>query len=207
MRFQTYESPVTLLDLLASIFRYKWRALLVSTLMFVVVMAGILLFPKRFQSEAKLFVRLGRGAASMDPATIGQTISIQESRETEMNSIIDMLESRALAERIVEDIGPDRLLKKYAWIEVQIESASDWFSTRLEPLLAQADVDPNELSPENDELSPLTMDEQKRFELATKEIEDNLRVSSPKRSTTLSIAYRAREPELAKAVVESVIAN
>lgn len=65
-----------------------------AALVLAVSVAAILLFPKKYESEAKMFVRLGRSSASLDTATIGQTISIQESRETEMNSIIDMLESR-----------------------------------------------------------------------------------------------------------------
>ncbi len=38
-----------------------------------------------------MFVRLGRGSVAVDPAaTTGPTISLQESRETEMNSLVDL---------------------------------------------------------------------------------------------------------------------
>lgn len=93
---------------------------------------GVMLFPKRYQSEAKLFVRLGRGSASLDPAAMGQTISIQESRETEMNSIVDMLNSRGLAERVVDTIGAERILKRYSWLELQTEEVSDSITAKLE---------------------------------------------------------------------------
>lgn len=237
MRYQSYESPVTLLDILSSIFRYKWRAILVSALMFVLVIAGIILYPKRYQSEAKLFVRLGRGSASMDPATIGQTIAIQESRETEMNSIIDLLESRTLAQRVVDDIGSERILRKYAWVERNLDAVMDTVSGLTSPFVSQVDGEANmpEITPElgrdadtdtgsseaateseaadSEALSQpadapdFDADMRKRYELAIKEVGSNLRIESPKRSTTISVEYRAREPRLAQLIVESVIRN
>ncbi|GAB5402419.1 MAG: exopolysaccharide biosynthesis protein [Aureliella sp.] len=212
MRYQTYESPVTLLDILSSIFRYKWRAAFVTLLMFAIVVASIVLYPKRYQSEAKLFVRLGRGSASLDPAAIGQTISIQESRETEMNSITDLLQSRALAENIVAEVGPERLLKKYAWIERTLESTIDRVSEAAGPLLGSDEeipeltiVEDSDPPSPSDSAEPLSVPERKRFELAVKEVQSNLKVDSPKRSTTISIAFRARQPELAQDVVRSAI--
>ncbi len=221
MRYQTYESPVTLLDILSSIFRYKWRAAFVTLLMFAVVVTSIVLYPKRYQSEAKLFVRLGRGSASMDTAAIGQTISIQESRETEMNSITDLLQSRALAENIVAEVGAERLLQKYAWIEKTAESTLDRLTEAAEPFLGSSEEIPELHTTENNgagspatasiadstsaEAKPTSVGERKRFELAVKEVQNNLKIESPKRSTTIGIAFRARQPELARDVVQSAI--
>ena len=123
MQFQAYERPLTLFDIIGAVFRYKWRVLLVTGLMLLLSAAAVLIFPKKYESEAKLFVRLGRGSAAMDPATFGQTISIQESRESEMNSIVDMLQSRGLAERVVDEVGVEAVLKNYSWIELRLEEA------------------------------------------------------------------------------------
>ena len=76
MRYSSYERPLTLFDIIGSVFRYKWRVMLVSLLVLSLSVVAIFLYPKKYESEAKLFVRLGRGSASLDPATIGQTISI-----------------------------------------------------------------------------------------------------------------------------------
>lgn len=202
MRYSSYERPLTLFDIFASIFRYKWRVALVTCLMFVLCVCTIFLFPKKYESEAKLFVRLGRGSASMDPATVGQTISIQESRESEMNSIVDMLQSRGLAERIVDQIGQERVLKKYAWVEVTAKQWSDYLSEVLQknmPALQQANAEGGE--PAGDEL-----DRKKEYELAVKELMSNLKIDSPKKSTTISVAYRGRTPKLAFDVVDAVLA-
>ena len=125
MRYPAQERPLTLFDIVGAIFKYKWRVGFVTLLMLVLCGAAILLYPKKYTSEAKLFVRVGRGSASLDPSVVGKTISIQESRESEMNSIVDMLGSRGLAEKVVDKIGADRVLKKYAWIEVASEDFVD----------------------------------------------------------------------------------
>ncbi len=201
MRFQSYERPLTLFDIVASIFCYKWRFLLVTSLMLILSATAVMLFPKRYESEAKLFVRLGRGSATMDPTAIGQTISIQESRESEMNSIVDMLQSRGLAESVVDLIGPDRILRRFSWIELQSESWGDKVSASLESLLpgmAASVVSESEIPKEDIKLF-------KRREEAIKEFVGDLRIDSPKKSTTISITFRGSSPELAQDVVETVI--
>ena len=155
MRYPSYERPLTFFDILSSLFRYKWRVMAVMLLTLVAGAGAILLFPKKYESEANLFVRLGRGSASLDPATIGQTISIQESRESEMNSIVDMLESRGLAERIVNQIGEERILKKYAWIEVTLENATDALSGLVADQM-------DESAPSDDDAHSISADELKR---------------------------------------------
>ncbi len=201
MRHPTYERPLTLFDIVTSLFRYKWRVLLVTSLMLVLSAGAILLFPKKYESEAQLFVRLGRGSASMDPATIGQTISIQESREAEMNSIVDMLESRGLAERIVNKIGQERILKKYAWAEVKTE---EWSDAAIEYLKENVPGIEGGVAGGGD-LTEEELDERRDYELAVKELAKNLKIDSPKKSTTISVAFRGRTPQLAHDVVAEVL--
>lgn len=69
--------------------------------------------PKSFRSEAKLFVRLGRENVVLDSAaTLGQSASVAVplSRENELNSVVTILESRALAEQVVDALGPATIL-------------------------------------------------------------------------------------------------
>lgn len=200
-RYTGYERPLTFFDIVGSLFRYKWRFMFVTLLMLVISAVVIMLFPKKYESEAKLFVRLGRGSASLDPATMGQTISIQESRESEMNSIVDMLQSRGLAERIVASVGHERVLKKYAWAERTGEEWSDWASDLISEKLAAVEED----TPASNSMTPEEVKEQERFELAVKELGKQLRIDSPKKSTTISVTYRGRTPELSKDVVTAAI--
>jgi uncharacterized protein involved in exopolysaccharide biosynthesis len=55
-----------------------------------------------FESDAKLFVRVGRENVSLDPTvTTGETINLSGTRETEMNSIVEHIRSRAILEKVV----------------------------------------------------------------------------------------------------------
>lgn len=76
-----------------------------------ITVALITLVPRKYGSEAVLFVRLGRETVSLDPtATTGSTISVYESRENEINSVRDMLQSRAILERTVDKLGAEVVL-------------------------------------------------------------------------------------------------
>ena len=59
----------------------------------MVLFAGAIAFcaltflPRKYESEAKLFLRLGRESVALDPtATTGATMQIQETRDDEIDS-------------------------------------------------------------------------------------------------------------------------
>ena len=190
--------PMTLLDLYFAVLRKRGLAIKTAIVLMLLASVVVMLLPKRFDSDAKLFVRLGRGSVSLDPAaTTGQTISIQESRETEINSVVDMLESRAVAEQVVRTIGADRILKKYSWIERNIE----WLESLLPELPGAATVADND----GPSLTEEEIDEQKDLEAAIKDLQENLQIKSPRKSTTVSISYRGRDPFLAQEINKTVI--
>jgi uncharacterized protein involved in exopolysaccharide biosynthesis len=88
--------------------KHRWASLGIFAGIMAAVTLGVFLLPKSYQSESKLFVRVGRESVGLDPtATTGQTISVYESRENEINSVIDVLESRIILETIVEKLAPE----------------------------------------------------------------------------------------------------
>jgi uncharacterized protein involved in exopolysaccharide biosynthesis len=101
-------------DILRVFFRQR-RIILVS---FVVVMATtslyVLFVPRQYRSEAKLFVRLGRENVGLDATTtLGQAppmTSLPASREEEINTVVAILESRGLLEKVVDSIGAQTIL-------------------------------------------------------------------------------------------------
>lgn len=103
------------LNSLAAIFdallRHKKRAIAPFVAIVGITGVVILLLPKVYLSEAKLFVRVGRESIGLDPtATTGQTISVYESRESEINSVLDLLGSRVLLEKVVAEVGAAEVL-------------------------------------------------------------------------------------------------
>lgn len=84
---------------------------------FLLVVCGAVsisaLSPKIYQSQSLFYVRLGRENVKLDPTTtLGQTsvITIPNSRENEINSVVEILRSRAIAEKVVDALGPQLIL-------------------------------------------------------------------------------------------------
>ncbi len=102
-------------DLIFAVFRHKGKA----ALFFGIVSAGTILFtilaPRKFHSEGKLYVRLGRENATLDPtATLGENsiVAIPQSRENEINSVADIVQSRVLLEKVVDKLSPAVVLEE-----------------------------------------------------------------------------------------------
>jgi uncharacterized protein involved in exopolysaccharide biosynthesis/Mrp family chromosome partitioning ATPase len=65
-----------------------------------------LYLPRSYQSEAKLLISVGRESVRLDPtAAVGQTLSVSQSRMSEVNSEVSILESEDLHRALVEDLG------------------------------------------------------------------------------------------------------
>jgi uncharacterized protein involved in exopolysaccharide biosynthesis len=92
----------SLRDYLLPIFRFKWRVMTVLTGSILGTVAWLHYAVPEYISESKLFVRLGRENASLDPtATTGESVNVSGSRETEINSIIEHVRSRVVLEKVI----------------------------------------------------------------------------------------------------------
>jgi uncharacterized protein involved in exopolysaccharide biosynthesis len=120
-------------DAVVAVLRRPVRSLLLAVCTLGVVVGAWRVAPRSYSSEAKLFVRVGRETVTLDPtATTGQTISIYEARETELNSAIDILTSRAVHEMVVDRLGAAVVLGK-ARLPARLNNA-----TGYDPQLAKA---------------------------------------------------------------------
>jgi len=105
------KSEKTLRDVYYVVFRHKRRMILFFTVVVATVAVGTFRLPDIYRSEAKLLVRLGRESVTLDPtATTGQIINIAESRQMQINSELEIIKSREIAEKLVDAIGPVMLL-------------------------------------------------------------------------------------------------
>jgi uncharacterized protein involved in exopolysaccharide biosynthesis len=91
--------------------RHRGKAVVFFLATLAIVAVWLAFAPRKYQSDAQLFVRVGRESVTLDPtATTGQTISVYESREVEINSVLDLLSSRRILERVVDDLGARTIL-------------------------------------------------------------------------------------------------
>lgn len=175
-----WEPPQTIAEAWSRLLRHKGKMALYFFGVMGLVSAVTFFTQPQYGSESKLFVRIGRENLGLDPTTtLGQgnaVLSAPTSREDEINSMMEMFESRSLLERLATDIGPDRLLDREA-------ARPGWFSG-LSGLFGPSD----------------SMGD------AIDRLKRGISISSQKRSNVLSVSYTASSPELAQRVVTRLVA-
>jgi uncharacterized protein involved in exopolysaccharide biosynthesis len=106
------EYATTTRDICGLLFRHKSKVLFCFTICICAALAVILFWPRKYKSESKMLVRLGRETVTLDPtATTSQVMPISVSRETEVSSVLEMLRSRVIIEKLVDEIGQDVILR------------------------------------------------------------------------------------------------
>jgi uncharacterized protein involved in exopolysaccharide biosynthesis len=149
----------------------------------VVTLLGTLFLPRTYYSEARLFVRFGRENLMLDPtATTGQMISIYESRENEINSLLEVLKSRPMVDKLVESLGPEYVLR--GWGEPQAASP------------ASATAGTAQASPQR----PSAAHQQ-----AVQLLEKNIEIWAPRKSNIISIQCKAARPAVAQQIASRLV--
>jgi uncharacterized protein involved in exopolysaccharide biosynthesis len=105
------EFATTSRDICRLLFRHKTKVIACFMLAVCAALAIIFCWPRKYRSESKLLVRLGRETVTLDPtATTGQIIPVSVSRESEVASVLELLRSRVMVEKLVDEIGVDQIM-------------------------------------------------------------------------------------------------
>lgn len=182
-------TPLTIGQIFAALNRHKFKAFFAWFLIMCAVVAMFLLWPRKFGSEGRLYVQLGRNNTALTPTTGSSAISIQDTRETEIRSVLEIIKSRAVLEAVVKDVGASTILKS-RWSEyVPDISLPNFFSSSSE--------DENGMSLEE-------YNDLKERELAAKYLEKNMTVDSEKKTSVISVFVKANSARLAQSIVDKV---
>jgi uncharacterized protein involved in exopolysaccharide biosynthesis len=155
--------------------RHAKRSAVFFAVTTALIIAGVFVAPKTYQSRAKLFVRMGRESVTLDPtATTGKVMSVYESRENEINSIMEVIQSRVLLERAVDRLGPKAILSG----KLSDGFVADAASIRHAPPAR---------------------------ERAVQRLERAVRISHAKKSAVISVECKAGSPELAQRIVQEIL--
>jgi len=199
---------------LRSFVRVPWQHRKKASVFFLAVVCGTAvvnwLSPRTYRSEGELLLRLGRENMSMDPtATVASTpiLTVQQSRETEINSAIEILRSHALLEKVVASIGADVVLERTAWnsSEPQVTAPPN-----LQPVVA-TNVDSNISnlksadSAADDPAIPKGVSSLQVSQDAVRRLSKSLNAEVVRKSNVVQITYDAHDPGLAQAVVDRLI--
>src|SRR4051812_24002069 len=82
-------------QIVSAFFRHKKKAAAFVTLVIALAVGVLVYAPRKYKSEARLFLQIGRESIRLDPtATTGKTIGIQQSnRDNEIATAIEVLKS------------------------------------------------------------------------------------------------------------------
>lgn len=160
--------------------------------------AAILVWPRSYQSQAKLIIRVGRESVSLDPTatTSATTLMMQKTQEAEIISALEMLNSQRIAETVVDTLGVDAVFTGVLPsdrseasgndYEVMVQSFKGKATELLNAGLLRAGI--------KDKISDR--------ELAVARVQSTVWNHSPKNSNVVVIEAQSKSPKMAQAIVQ-----
>jgi uncharacterized protein involved in exopolysaccharide biosynthesis len=197
-----FRGVLTLRDFFYVLFRHKWKAITFFLIVLIATIAGAFLTAEIYRSDAKLMVRIGRESVTLDPtATTGQVISVGPSRDSEINSEIEILKSRELAQKVVDAVGPKAILEgiesksgtgtlgRGKNMLQEMRSVSKSMQKKVSVFLSNLGV-----------LKPLTDQE-----MAIIQFTENFTVERQKNTNILLLSYEGRDPVVSQNILSKLI--
>lgn len=192
-------------DALRVAYRHKGKAILFLSVVMALTLIVTFLTPKAYRSEGRLLLRVGWENARLDPvATLGEgaaVANVGQIREFEINTVVAIITSRAVIEKLVDAIGPAVILG-----EAELPP----------PAVAGPDADdgggsgrPAETgrgvgAAETKVAVMGTADREKR-EAAINHIVGNLLVEAITKSNVILVSFDASSPELSRTIVAKLM--
>lgn len=160
-----------------------------------IVVAILLVCPNRYASDGLFYARLGRGSVAVDPTLdASRTVSLQDSRSSEVNSISEMLNSREFADRVVKKVGVREINHPRTWIDrASKRLGAVAASVRPSPTISESVMDRTEY------------DIQMAHEEAVDKVMKAVTIAVPKNSYTIAVAAQTADPLLAQKIVQAIM--
>lgn len=165
-----------------------WRHKLKVACTFISVVALTLVYlsqaPRTYLSEAKVFVQVGHESVNLDPtASANSFLEISAVRENEVNAVVQLLGSRTLAEKVVDQFGPEAILEMDTDEGTSLGDRLAW--------LNQYNLNPLRIYSLRDQ--------------ALETLQQNLGVSAGKKTNVINVSYETENPTLSRDVLESLL--
>jgi uncharacterized protein involved in exopolysaccharide biosynthesis len=193
----------SLRDVYYVLFRHKLKVILFFIAVIVTVTVGTFLASEIYQSDAKLLVRLGRESVSLDPtATTGPVISVGQSRENEIKSELEILNSKELVEKVVDAIGPEAFLKSPDEINEKNDSPNADSQNTINEIRKKLRLASEGMM---DLLSPLALNPLSDRDKAILKVMKNMEIEALKNSNVITISFEAKSRKLAQEAINKLI--
>jgi len=183
----------TIIDIIMAVFKSPIKFIFWFLVFFSLVVLAFVVVPREYGSDGKLFVQVGRSSVGAGPTTSAGTISLQDSRETEVKSVVDLLGSRELASKVVDIVGVERILKPNSAIGRYLED------------LPELELGSTTIEDGESELSEEELDELNRRNEAIKVLMSDINLGHEKNTTVVSLGIKAQTPFLAQDIVQAYL--
>jgi uncharacterized protein involved in exopolysaccharide biosynthesis len=191
------EEYLTLSQIVKAIQRRFVSVVFITGMLTFAGLIAILMLRDTYQSEGEFYLNAGRGTVTIDPtATTSQTSNLMDTRQSEIQSIKDMLGSRMMLERTVRRVGLDRLLEQRSWSSIKMGQ----FTKFLDEYLGVNDTLEDGLTAEQ------TADLQ-RTQSAVEYVADRISFFGDKEGNTVQIKAKAHTSLLAHDVVQALMSE
>lgn len=195
---QATSGAQSLSNLLNVLFRHKKKSLLTFLFFCSMALFMVLFFPRTFASKAKAYARIGRESIALDPtATTGQTMKMEKSQETEINSVLDIFNSRPIKKAVVDRIGVNEILetdRPKNFVLVGLKWPRSAVSALLDSLSPAVEGDPSDAS------IPTVAEER-----AINRLESQTSVVAGRNSNVITITSKAGSPRLAQSIAQATL--
>ena len=193
---------------------FRHKMLIVSFLLLGMIAGwiAIVLWPRVYQSEARMLIKIGRESVGLDPtATTGSTVTMQRTREEEVVSALEILESRHIAEVVVDRLGPDTILGGKLEDKVAVDSddaqapspEKGFVNHLLEQTMSTAKWMRSAIR--SAMLTAGIKDEIGEREVAVQRLQSSLYIHAPARTAVICVQAQSGSPQLAQVIVSNVI--
>ncbi len=182
---------INLSDILEIIFRHKLKIVLLPFFILTATILVILFFPRTYQSQAKLFLQVGRETLGVDPSAkaSGTTVSLMQSdRDEEVKSALEVIQSFGIYAEVVDRLTPEFILD--AGDKKETEST---IMKRVKDSIAG-------VAKTLKSLDPIEVREEAIIEMSK-----SFTATAERNTTVLNLAYESKAPEAAKKILETII--
>lgn len=183
---------------LEDLFRAPFRHVRKMAVVWVVIVASVVtvtvLTRKSYESRGMLYVRLGRTNATLDPTAIigqGSVVALPPSREDELNTVVQVLLSRSLAEKVVDSLGADYVIdepEEESGATSESSESPEWLKTVMSVWNVVSPFDPSSAR-----------------ERAIKKFMEEVKIGAVKRTSIITLGYEASSPEKTQAILAKLV--
>jgi uncharacterized protein involved in exopolysaccharide biosynthesis len=186
----------SLRDVLHLLFKRKAQILIIFFITVSFVTIGVYLIKPVYEAEAQILVKIGRESVYL-PATESLDPVVSYDHREQINSEIEILKSRSLAQKTLAAIGPTTVYQ-------ELENEDQNILKRFWEDLKQKLWSPKSRLFQTTDKPAVNLDKEQKLKLALLNFQNSLTIEAVPRSNLINIKFRHSDPQISAEVVNKL---